>query len=47
MRAFALGFVCGVLALLWWIGRSMSTAERVPSDRYLDDLADILRQEAW
>ena len=50
--AFLAGFGCGVLALLFWIARSIGTAaeeERpyVPQDVYVEQLADILRQEAW
>lgn len=46
MRLFALGFLAGIAALLWWIGRSMGTPARVrveeewrvPVDPYVDGL---------
>jgi hypothetical protein len=50
--AFLLGYCLGVASLLFWIARSIGTAaeeERpyVPQDVYVEQLADILRQEAW
>ena len=50
--AFLAGVSVGILVCLWWIARSIATPateERpsVPRDIYTDQLADILRQEAW
>jgi hypothetical protein len=50
LAAFLAGCLVGALALLYVIGRSMSTPEarpKPPQDVYLDDLAEILRREAW
>jgi hypothetical protein len=50
--AFLAGVSVGILVCLWWIARSIATAaeeERpyVPQDVYVEQLADILRREAW
>ena len=58
--AFLAGYALGVASVLWWISRSIATAEApkllpaklgvtytLRGDSYTEQLADILRREAW
>ena len=58
--AFLAGVSVGILVCLWWIARSIGTAEApkllpaklgmtytLRGDSYTEQLADILRREAW